>query len=178
MYEIRYWLAKLQYKLRGNDKEVMSKYFRKAGMRIGGGCNICCNIMTPEAYLIDIGDDVTIAGNVVFVTHDNSIIKIDPKCANLFGYIKIGNNCFIGQNTTLLYGVSLADNIIVAAGSVVANSFTEQRIIVAGNPARKIGTWDEFYKNNGNCAMGRNTAFKAANDSGESDNRFIKRKTK
>lgn len=44
----------------------------------------------------------------------------------------------------ILLGVSLANDIIVAAGSVVTKSFTESRIILAGNPAKKIGTWDSF----------------------------------
>ena len=62
----------------------------------------------------------------------------------LFGKIVIGNNCFIGERAALSYGVELADNIIVAAGSVVTKSFTESNIIIGGNPARKISTWEQF----------------------------------
>ena len=87
-----------------------------------------------------------ISSNVSFVTHDHSINKVIPEKSNLFGKIIIGNNCFIGQGSTLLYGVELGDNIIVASGSVVTKSFDENNIIVAGNPAKKIGTWDEFRK--------------------------------
>ena len=104
--------------------------------------------MTPEPYLISIGNNVTIAGNVEFVTHDNSISKVLPNCTDLFGKITIGNNCFIGARTTILYGVTLADNIIVAAGSVVTNSFTKSNIIIGGNPAREISTWENFAKKN------------------------------
>ena len=117
-------------------------------MHIGKKVNICCNIMTPEPYLISIGNNVTIAGNVEFVTHDNSISKVLPNCTDLFGKITIGNNCFIGARTTILYGVTLADNIIVAAGSVVTNSFTKSNIIIGGNPAREISTWENFAKKN------------------------------
>ena len=63
---------------------------------------------------------------------------------DICGPITIGNNCFIGRNSMILLGVHLADNIIVAAGSVVTKSFAESRIIIAGNPAKKIGTWDSF----------------------------------
>lgn len=62
----------------------------------------------------------------------------------MFGKISIGKNCFIGANSVILYGVTLADNIIVAAGSVVTKSFHEERIIIGGNPAKKISTWDSF----------------------------------
>ena len=148
MYELRYWLAKLHYKLKKNDKEVMNNYFRKAGMKIGKGCNICCNIMTPEPYLISIGDNTTIAGNVSLITHDNSVSKVIAGTTDFFAPIKIGSNCFIGSNSTILYGVTLTNNIIVAAGSVVANSFDQERIVIAGNPARVVSTWDKYVNKN------------------------------
>ncbi len=77
-------------------------------------------------------------------THDNSISKVLSDKTDICGPITIGDNCFIGRGAHLLLGVSLADNIIVAAGSVVTKSFSESRIIIAGNPAKKIGTWDGF----------------------------------
>lgn len=83
-------------------------------------------------------------------------MKVDPHCYNLFGYITIGDNCFIGQRSTLMYGVTLANNIIVASGSVVVNSFDEERIIIGGNPAKKIGTWDDFAEKGRQMAMSRN----------------------
>ena len=60
------------------------------------------------------------------------------------GPITIGSNCFIGAGTLVLLGVTLADNIIVAAGSVVTKSFQESNIIIGGNPAKKIGSWDAY----------------------------------
>lgn len=71
-----------------------------------------------------------------FVTLDNSIKLIHPGKTDLFGKIVIGDNCFIGENTTLLYGITIANNIIVASGSVVTKSFSEQGIIIGGNPAK------------------------------------------
>ena len=56
----------------------------------------------------------------------------------------IGDNCFIGAKSTILYGVELADNIIVAAGSVVTKSFKNKNVIIAGNPARVINDWDNY----------------------------------
>lgn len=144
MYPIKYFLAKVLFKLRHNDREVINAYFRKAGMSVGKGCNICCNIMNTEPYLVSIGNNVTISGGVRLTTHDNSISKVLPNKTDICGTITIGDNCFIGRGAHLLLGVSLADNIIVAAGSVVTKSFSESRIIIAGNPAKKIGTWDSF----------------------------------
>lgn len=120
-----------------------------------GGVNIVGNILTPESFLIEIGSNTTIADHVDFVTHDNSINKVSKNTINLFGRIKIGNNCFIGERSTILYGVTLADNIIVAAGSVVVDSFETERIIIGGNPARIISTWDKFYEKTKDYALSR-----------------------
>lgn len=43
-----------------------------------------------------------------------------------------------------MYGVSITDNVIVASGSVVTKSITESNVIVGGNPARVITTWEKF----------------------------------
>ena len=91
---------------------------------------------------------MTISTDVSFITHDNSAKLIYPDRGDLFGRISIGDNCFIGE---LLYGVTLGDNVIVAAGSVVTKSFYKSNIIIGGNPAHIIGTWDEYkqkYNNN------------------------------
>ena len=130
--------------------------FSDAGIKIGNGCTICCNILSAEPYLIEIGSNVTISGNVVFVTHDNSVAKIFGG-HDLYGRIIVGNNCFIGQNSTIMYGVTLADNIIVGAGSVVTKSVTESNVIIAGNPAKIVGAWENFSKkvnDNAICTKG------------------------
>lgn len=144
MKELSYFLMKIKYRLRKRDKEVVSNYFRKMGMKIGNNCNIVSNITTTEGYLITLGDNVTLSAGVALITHDNSVSKVIPNTTDLFGKITIGDNCFIGNRALILYGVTLAPNIIVAAGSVVVKSFSESNIIIAGNPARKIGYWDGF----------------------------------
>ena len=114
------------------------------GVKIGKDCLLCSSPMNREPYLINIGNNVTVSTNVTFVTHDNSIKLLYPEKSDVFGKIVIGNNCFIGENATILYGVTLADNIIVAAGSVVTKSFRNSNIIIGGNPAHIINTWDKF----------------------------------
>ena len=130
------------------NKEVINDYFRDMGMRIGKGCNIVPNITTTEPYLVEIGENTTLAGGVTLCTHDNSVSKMIPDCTDMFGKITIGKNCFIGQNSLIMYGVTLADDIVVAAGSVVTKSCLKSRVILGGNPARIIGTYDAFIEKN------------------------------
>lgn len=77
MKEAGYFFAKIKSKIKSDGREEISKYFRKAGMKVGRNCNICCNIMVSEPYLVEIGDNVTFAGDVTLVTHDNSVGKLD-----------------------------------------------------------------------------------------------------
>lgn len=111
--------------------------YRKAGMKIGGG-RIFSGLNTDEPYLIEIGDRVTISTGVSLITHDNSAIKVFSSGTDFVGEIKIGSDCFIGANTTILPGVSIAPNVIVGAGSVITKSFSTDGVVIAGNPARII----------------------------------------
>ena len=52
--------------------------------------------------------------------------------------IKIGNNVWIGWNSTILKGVEIGDNSIVAAGSVVLAGNYPAGVLLAGNPAKII----------------------------------------
>lgn len=55
--------------------------------------------------------------------------------------VHIGNNVFIGGNSTILYDVKIGDNVIVGAGSVVTRDISSDKV-VAGVPARIIGEFD------------------------------------
>jgi acetyltransferase-like isoleucine patch superfamily enzyme len=48
--------------------------------------------------------------------------------------VKISDNVWIGMNSTILKGVTIGENSVVAAGSVVTKSVAPN-VIVAGNPA-------------------------------------------
>lgn len=155
MNKIGYYIAKIIYKLSKNHESV-SNFYRGGGVKIGKNVIICGYMRMSEPFLIEIKDDCVISSGVSFITHDHSINKVISDKSNLFGKIEIGNNCFIGQGATLLYGVTLADHIIVASGSVVTKSFTDNRVIIAGNPAKVIGTWDQFGAKYKALAMNRN----------------------
>lgn len=105
-------------------------------------------IIPDEPKLISFGDNVVVASNVTFVTHDvidKVLNKMDYDIT--FNYncapIEIGNNVFIGCNTTILPNVKIGNNVIIAAGSLV-NKDVPDNSIIGGNPAKIIGYFDKY----------------------------------
>ena len=54
--------------------------------------------------------------------------------------VEIGDGCWIGARSTIVKGVRLPHDTVVAAGSVVARSVEEPNTVVAGNPAKTVRT--------------------------------------
>ena len=52
--------------------------------------------------------------------------------------IIIGDNCWLGANAIILPGVKLGNHVVIAAGAVVAKSFEQHDILLAGVPARIV----------------------------------------
>lgn len=100
-----------------------------------------------EPFLIEMGDNVTIAEAVSFINHggDGRVTKRIEKYKNgrTFGRIKIGSNTFIGKGAVLLPGVSIGSNCIVGSLSVVSSSVPDNSVY-AGAPAKFICTIDQY----------------------------------
>lgn len=135
-----YYYLKIK-KLSASDYNIM--LMRNSGIKVGENCRIFSRITTTEPFLVAIGNRVTISSDVEFCTHDNGIIKVIPGKTDAVGPISVGNDCFIGMHSILMLGVSLGDNCIVGAGSVVTHSFPPHTVL-AGNPARAICTTEEY----------------------------------
>ncbi len=119
---------------------------RENGVIVGKDCRFFSLNIFSEPYLIEIGDNVIISGEVIFVTHDGAIYLFkdeDPHLFGHFGRIIIGNNCFIGMGAIILPNVEIGDNCIVGAGAVVMESIPHNSV-VAGNPAKVIFKTDLY----------------------------------
>lgn len=100
--------------------------------------------------MIEIEDDVVISKNVTLLVHDysiarglNAIDKHTKKEERIDGKIKIGKNCFIGINSTILPNTEIGENCIIGAGAVVRGKIEANSVII-GNPAIKIADTKEW----------------------------------
>jgi len=99
------------------------------------------NIDRAFCKLITCGDNVTLAKDVYVLAHDASMKKFLGRTK--VGRVKIGNNVFIGAGAVVLPGVTIGDNVIVAANSCVNRSIPSGEVW-GGCPAKKICGIDEF----------------------------------
>ncbi len=100
--------------------------------------NACCHFQDHGGVFI--GDGCQIGHNVVFATLNHGFSPEDRK-TTYPAPIVLGKNVWVGSNATLLPGVTIGDNAIVAAGAVVTKD-VEPNTVVGGVPARLIKTID------------------------------------
>ena len=100
-----------------------------------------------DPNLIKFHNNVIVTSNVTFVNHDIFHLGLNNLQQGTFSYeqrcIEVMDNVFIGCNSTILGGVRIGPNALIAAGSVVTKDVLPNTV-VAGNPAKEIGRFDEF----------------------------------
>lgn len=141
-------LSDVKSKNIGKNTRVWQYSVILQGARIGDDCNICAHTLIENdvvlgdrvtiksgVYLWDglrIEDDVFIGPCVSFANDLYPKSKVYPD-SFLTTIIKKGAS--IGANATILPGITLGENCLVGAGSVVTKD-VPQNAIVAGNPAK------------------------------------------
>ena len=96
--------------------------------------NACCHFQDHGG--ITIGDGCQIGHNVVFATL-NHFVTPEKRKITYPAPILLGQNVWVGANATILQGVTIGDNAIVAAGAVVTKN-VEANTIVGGVPAKTL----------------------------------------
>ncbi len=138
-----YIKLKLAFSSQYGASQIYRKYF---GVSIGKNVRFTG---TPnwgsEPYLIEIGDNVTITQRVTFHTHDGGVglFRKEYPGINVFGRIKIGNNVFIGSHSIFLPGVTVGNNVLIAAGSVISKDIPDN-VVVGGVPAKVIKSIEDY----------------------------------
>jgi maltose O-acetyltransferase len=125
-----------------NEETWLSDYV-KMGLKLGNDCHIQPGLVIDHSncWLIEIGNNVTIAPFVYLLAHDAST-KMHLNCTKV-GRVVIEDNCFIGARAIIMPGVTIGKNAIVAAGSIVTKN-VEPNSVVGGNPAKFICTLDDY----------------------------------
>lgn len=100
-----------------------------------------------EPELISIGNNVMIASDVTFVTHDIFHFlyhNMGYDINQLRNCIQIGDNVAIGTRVIILPNVKIGSNVIIGAGSVITKNIPNNSVVV-GN-SRIVGTFDDLLK--------------------------------
>lgn len=143
MARLRRAISKIKYKMMNETQrsDLLIDELRKAGASIGMNVDILnSTIDSGEAYLIEIGDNVTIT-NARILTHDASTKK--ELGFTKVGKVHIGSNVFVGMGATILPDTTIGSNVIIGAGTIVAKDIPDNSV-AAGNPVKIICTYDEY----------------------------------
>lgn len=133
-------IKEILYRLRG---DYTTEKLISMGMKVGKNFNRLHGVILDpgHCWLIEIGDNVTMAPRVHILCHDAST-------KHFLGYTKIGrvnigSNVFVGAESVILPGVTIGDNVIIGANSTVTQDIPSGTV-VAGNPARALYSLEEY----------------------------------
>ena len=111
---------------------LKSFFLSLIGCKIGKNVFLAGEEWISDPCVIEIGDNTMIGGRALITGHlaeDKLIIK----------KIKIGKNCLIGGDSFIMPGVTIEDNVVVGAKSLITkNKRLEKGKIYAGVPAKEL----------------------------------------
>lgn len=131
---------KILYRLRG---DFTTEKLISMGMKVGSNFGRLNGVILDPSHcwLIEIGNDVTMAPRVHILCHDASTKTFLGKTK--IGRVKIGNRVFIGAESVVLPGVTIGDDVVIGANSTVTHNIPPNSVAV-GSPARVICTLEEY----------------------------------
>lgn len=126
------------------------RYCKRIKRLISGGLVLGKNVVIESTadiddnypFLIHIGDNCSISNHVRLLAHDATTFRLTNGYTRL-GKVELKENCFIGERTIILPGVTIGPNVLVAAGSVV-NRDIPPNSCAAGVPARIYARFGEL----------------------------------
>ena len=107
----------------------------KIGKQTAFALMVMPDVMFPEK--ISVGHNTIIGYNTTILAHEYLIKEYR------IGRVKIGNNVMIGANTTILPGVTIGDEAVISAGTLVHKNVPDGAF-VGGNPMKIIYTKEEM----------------------------------
>ena len=136
-------------------KEILGKTGKYVNIEAPFHCDYGYNIEVGENFFanynftvldvgkVTIGANAQIAPNVSIYTAGHPIHPDSRNSGYEYGIsITIGDNVWIGGNACIMPGVTIGNNVVIGAGSVVTKDIPDN-VIVAGNPCKIIRTITE-----------------------------------
>lgn len=129
----------------GDDSKIGTFVEIQKGVKIGRRVKVSSHSFICEGVTVE--DDVFIGHSVIFIndkyprsTNSSNQLQTEADWECIHTLVKRGSS--IGSNATILCGVTIGENAIVGAGSVVTHDVPDDAI-VAGNPARFLRWIDD-----------------------------------
>ena len=118
---------------------LIPPFYTTGGLDISVGRNVFVNQNCTFYDLggLDIADDVMIGPNVSIITSSHPIGPSQRRAGVTAKRIAIERNVWIAAGATIIGGVTVGENSVVAAGSVVTKD-VRPNTLVGGNPAKVI----------------------------------------
>ncbi|HEX3994970.1 MAG TPA: sugar O-acetyltransferase [Acetobacteraceae bacterium] len=137
--EIRALFSELIGKTVDERFSLIPPFYTAGGDEIRVGRNVFVNQNCTFYDLggLDIADDVMIGPNVSIITAGHPLEPSQRRSATIGKPIVIARNVWIAAGATIIGGVTVGENAVVAAGSVVTKD-VPPNTLVGGNPARVI----------------------------------------
>lgn len=146
---VKHVLKRIVYGYRA-DSETYVKWLRQKGVIVGEHVNFISPrsgwVDISRPWMVRIGNCVTVTAGVTILSHDYSWSVIKACSGEIMGgvgHVIIGDNVFIGTQSTVLGGVTIGNNVIIGANSLVSKDIPDNAV-AAGNPAKVICTLAEF----------------------------------
>lgn len=130
-------------KIVGKTKEIFHiepNFYCDYGYNIELGDNFYSNhnLVILDCAKVTFGDNVFIGPNSGFYTAEHPLnAKERITGAEWAKPINVGNNVWFGGNVTVLAGVTIGDNTVIGAGSVVTKDIPSN-VVAVGNPCKII----------------------------------------
>lgn len=134
------WIKEIIYRFRG---EYTTERLIKMGMKVGKNFGRLNGVILDPSHcwLIEIGDNVTLAPRVHILCHDASTKTFLDYTK--IGRVTIGNKVFIGAESVILPGVTIGNNVVIGANSTVTHNIPDNSVAV-GSPAKVICSLGDY----------------------------------